>query len=207
MLNLSSYLNLNGLNGTANRRKVFLIAGSALLFIIVTVFFIVSPLIHSIYINSQAIKNQKAILNYVLKYSSKIKSIKSAIPLNKPGISGASGTTSKGYLKFISSLFKYFKIGKSQVSKLYSKYSSGRSTNGAPAAAPPVASSEGYNARQGEESVFISLKGLSLNQCVNLIYAISHSASGYGAKIISINMKKNFMNAKLLNLTMNITRK
>ena len=61
-------------------------------------------------------------------------------------------------------------------------------------------------AKRSKETVLISLKGLSLNQCVNLIYAVSHSPGEYGADIISTNMKKNFTNGKLLNLTINIVR-
>ena len=70
----------------------------------------------SIRLNSIAVKNQKAILNYVFKYSSKINSIKSKSVVSA-GNSAASGKTGgndesktegKGYMKFISSLFLFF---------------------------------------------------------------------------------------------------
>lgn len=202
MTSINSFL--KDLNVADNRRKVFLLGAAVLLFIIVSIFLIILPLLHSIRLNSLAIKNQKAILNYVLKYSSKIESVKATAPAGKLAVSGVSAESGKeGYLKFISSLFQYFKIDKSQVYKLYSRYSS---SGVAVHASGGKTGKEGAGHGQAEETVFISLKGLSLNQCVNLIYAISHSSGEYGAGIISINMKKNFTNDKLLNLTINIAR-
>ena len=201
--------------------RVVLLVGLILLLIAAFVFFAVMPLIHSISLNSTAVKNQKAILNYVLKYSAKINSIKSkaAITGGNSAVSGKIGGNAerkiegKSYIKFISSLFRYFKINKKQISKLYSRYSSAKEVKaGAGLTGKAGSSAAGSNAAGGEtakhskETVFISLKGLSLNQCVNLIYAISHSSGEYGADIVSINMKKNFTNAKLLNLTINIVR-
>jgi hypothetical protein len=190
-------------------RKIFLLGASILLLIIVFVFFIILPLISLIGLNSIAVKNQKAILNYVLKYSTKINSIKSKAAVSA-GFSAASGKSigigkGKGYMKFLSSLFQHFKINKTQVFKLYSRYSSAGKAGKAGGGGSNAAG--GVNAKRPKETVFISLKGLSLDQCVNLIYAVSHSSGEYGADIISINMKKNFTNGKLLNLTINIVRR
>jgi|GEM_PF-3596347 len=189
-INIDSYLK------NFKSRKIFLFGAVLLLLIIVFVFLIILPLNHSIRLNSIAVKNQKAILNYILKYTSKIKSIKSAAgTANLPPLSGASAVhgKSKEYMKFISSMFQYFNIDKSQISKFYSRYAS--------------ALKKGKVDRSKKETVFISLKGLSLNQCINLIYALSDSSGKYGAHIISISMKKNFTNDKLLNLKVNIVRR
>ena len=191
-------------------RKIVLLGSAVLLLAIVFVFLIILPLSHSIRLNSIAVKNQKAILNFVLKYSAKINSIKSKAAVST-GFSTVSGKSAgivngkgKGYIKFMSSLFRYFKINKFQISKLYSRYSS--SVKHADTGASSSNAAGGGMSKQPKETVFISLKGLSLNQCVNLIYALSHSSQEYGANIISINMKKNFTNGKLLNLTINIIR-
>ncbi|MDA8158778.1 MAG: hypothetical protein M0034_06310 [Deltaproteobacteria bacterium] len=192
-----------------------LLSAAVFLLVIVFVFSIILPLNHSIRLSSIAVKNQKAILNYVLKYSYKINSIKSkaAISAGNSSASVASGKTGgsaesksegKGYIKFISSLFKYFKINKTQISKLYSRYSS--AVKDAKTGAGGSNGAGGVTAKRSKEAILISLKGLSLDQCVNLIYAVSHSSGEYGADIISIKMKKNFTNAKLLNLTINIVR-
>ena len=193
-----------------NNRKIVLLGSAVFLLAIVFVFFIILPLSHSIRLNSIAVKNQKTILNYVLKYSAKINSIKSKAAVSN-GFSVVSGKSAgiingkgKGYIKFISSLFRYFKINKSHISKLYSRYSS--SVKHANTGASSSNAAGGGRLKQSKETVFISLKGLSLNQCVNLIYALSHSSEEYGANIISINMKKNFTNGKLLNLSVNIAR-
>ena len=191
-------------------KKIVLLGSAVFLLAIVFVFFIILPLSHSIRLNSIAVKNQKAILNYVLKYSAKINSIKSKAAVSN-GFSAVSGKSAvivngkgKGYIKFMSSLFRYFKINKSQISKLYSRYSSSVKHADTGAISSNVAGDG--TLKQPKETVFISLKGLSLNQCVNLIYALSHSSQEYRANIISINMKKNFTNGKLLNLTINIIR-
>ena len=188
-------------------RKIVLLSAAVFLLVIVFVFSIILPLNHSIRLSSIAVKNQKAILNYVLKYSYKINSIKSkaAISAGNSSASVASGKTGgNGYIKFISSLFKYFKINKTQISKLYSRYSS--AVKDANIGAGGSNGAGGVTAKRSKETILISLKGLSLDQCVNLIYAVSHSSGEYGADIISIKMKKNFTNAKLLNLTINIVR-
>ena len=196
-------------------RKIVLLSAAVFLLVIVFVFSIILPLNHSIRLSSIAVKNQKAILNYVLKYSYKINSIKSkaaisagnssaSVASGKTGGSAESKTGGKGYIKFISSLFKYFKINKTQISKLYSRYSS--AVKDANIGAGGSNGAGGVTAKRSKETILISLKGLSLDQCVNLIYAVSHSSGEYGADIISIKMKKNFTNAKLLNLTINIVR-
>ncbi len=193
-------------------RKIVLLGAAVFFLVIVLVFSIILPLNHSIRLSSIAVKNQKAILNYVLKYSYKINFIKSkaAISAGNSAASGKTGgndeskTEGKGYMKFISSLFKYFKINKTQISNLYSRYSS--AVKDAKTGADGSNVTGGGTAKRSKETILISLKGLSLDQCVNLIYAVSHSSGEYGADIISIKMKKNFTNGKLLNLTINIVR-
>ncbi len=89
-------------------RKIVLLGSAVFLLAIVFVFFIILPLSHSIRLNSIAVKNQKAILNYVLKYSAKINSIKSKAAVSA-GFSAVSGKSAgivngkgKGYINFIS---------------------------------------------------------------------------------------------------------
>ncbi len=208
--------------------RVVLFGGLVLLLIITLVFFAVLPLVHSIRLNSAAVKNQKAILNYVLKYSAKIDSMKSEeavlrispVPLMLP-TAAASGKIvgnfhNKSYIKFISSLLRYFKINKKQISKLYSRYSSDEKGGGSGSTSgsgglegkTSAASASGAGgASHSNETIFVSLKSLSLNQSVNIIYALSNSSAEYGTHIVSINLKKNFTNDKLLDLTIDIVRK
>ncbi|MHB1679515.1 MAG: hypothetical protein ACYCTB_03260 [bacterium] len=173
-----------------NQQRTLLIAGVSSVVFIFLIFSIIIPEINGTKLTNTIVKNQKSILSYILKYSDKINRLKltDKAKIKSPASAGAARRSAKvikkGYIKFISSLIKYFKINKDRVSKLYSRYSSKKGA-------------------AGKESVFLSLKGLSLNQCVNMIYALS---SSYNAKIVSIKVKKNFKNDKLLNLSLNIER-
>jgi hypothetical protein len=178
----------------SNQQRLLLIAGASLVIFIFLIFFIIIPEINGIKLTNETVKNQKSILSYILKYSNKINRLQLSgnAKIKAPasaGTANAAKVMKKGYVKFISSLIKYFKINKDKVSKLYSRYSSKKGV-----------SKKGVS---GKESVFLSLKGLSLNQCVNMIYALS---SSYHAKIVSIKVKKNFQNNKLLNLSLDIER-
>ncbi|MHB1665044.1 MAG: hypothetical protein ACYCT7_07285 [bacterium] len=177
-------------NTLNTQQRPLLIAGASSVVFIFLIFFILIPEINGIKLTNETVKNQKSILSYILKYSDKINRLKltDKAKIKPPAFAGAAirpaKVIKKGYIKFISSLIKYFKINKDSVSKLYSRYSSKKGA-------------------AEKESVFLSLKGLSLNQCVNMIYALS---SSYNAKIVSIKVKKNFKNDKLLNLSLNIER-
>jgi hypothetical protein len=177
-----------------NQQRLLLITGVSAVIFIFLIFFIIIPEIKGIKSTDETLKNQKSILSYILKYSNKINGLKLVESGKIKGSSSAGKAGSVkvikiGYVKFISSLIKYFKINKDKVSKLYSRYSSKKGASGEEV--------------HTKESVRLSLKGLSLNQCVNMIYALS---SSYNAKIVSIKIKKNFHNNKLLNLSLDIER-
>lgn len=187
--------------GNNNQRMPLLITGASLIILIFLIFSIIIPAINNIKLNDAAVKNQRAILTYILKYSNKINELKSAdkakkkLKVNSAIVGSSVKTVKTGYIKFINSLIKYFKLNKNNVSKLYSKYSNKKQAE------------NGISGnKKGNESIFISLKGLSLNQCVNMVNALSSSSSAYNAKIVAIKLKKNFKNDKLLNLSLNIDR-
>ncbi len=169
--------------------KNILIAGALLVIVVFAIFFLIIPGFTAFKRLDIANKEEQKTLNYIIKYSHKIALIKlSANKNNKiksPNIIKSKYNKKKGYIKFLIGVFRYLKIRKSSIKRLDGTYKK----------------REGKNV----EIVSMTLKGLALNQIINIIYNIK--SFNYSVNIESLKIYKNFNNKKLLNLNAVINRK
>lgn len=153
-------------------KRLLLYAGVVLLAYIVILLYVVLPLIKKSNLERSALKAEKASFNYILLYSAKINKLKkeeSLSNLNK--VRG--GQKSGGFFKFLNTSMAYFGIASSK--PLIKAAKSG-----------------------GKREIILSLKGISLNKAIDVIYLISNS--GYDTTFKSLKLKRNFNNRGLLDL-------
>ncbi len=151
---------------------------------LVIVFYFILPLVKKNALETTALKAEKSSLNYVMLYSARINAIKKETRLNNPAgkintmkLSNGMGK-SKSFFKYFKASLTFFGIPEKNIKNLYASY------------------------KAGGENIVLSLKSISLNQTVNVIYFLSDS--GFNVKIKSLEIKRNFNDEKLLNLKASI---
>lgn len=164
-------------------KKNILYLGLLAIAYIVIIFYVILPLIKKNGIETSAVKAAKSSLNYVMLYSSKIDALKKAEKLNNHGNNNynnysrkinPAGKSGKGFLKYFKTSLAFFGISKKNIAKFYASYNA------------------------GGENVTVSLKGVSLNKAVDVIYFLSNS--GYDTVVKSLKIKRNFNDGKTLDL-------
>ena len=162
-------------------KKNILYLGLLAIAYIVIIFYVILPLIKKNGIETSAVKAAKSSLNYVMLYSSKIDMLKKAEKLNNHGNNNhnnyprkinPAGKSGKGFLKYFKTSLAFFGISKKNIAKFYASYNA------------------------GGENVTVSLKGVSLNKVVDVIYFLSNS--GYNTVVKSLKIKRNFNDGKTL---------
>ena len=170
--------------------KNILTFGALLVILVFAIFFLIIPGFTAFKRLNIANKEERKTFNYIIKYSHKIALIKlSANKNNKiksPNIVKSKYNKKRGYIKFLIGVFRYLKIRKSSIKRLDGAYKKRGNKN--------------------IEIVSITLKGLALNQIINIIYNIK-SFNYNNVNIESLKIYKNFNNKKLLNLNAVINRK
>ncbi len=171
-------------------QKISLGIGGLLILLIFVIFFLIIPGLTALKrLNATIIQEQKT-LNYIIKYSHKIASIKSYANTENNNLLNKANPhityKKRGYITFLTGLFKHLNISKISIKKLNGIYSKNKNNKKA-------------------EKISIILEGLTLNQVINIIYNIR--GLNYNPDIISLRIYKNFNDNKLLNLNVVLNRR
>ena len=179
--------------------RYLLISGIMLAVSFAAVIIFLLPSAYNLRNASNAVNIEKGNLDYIIKYAEKINAARAS---NADGSSGAASMPAannkkSGYINSVYSMLNYLKINKNDIEKLTGSYSKKEpgGQNGV----------NGQNPAKEREDVSIVLRGLSLNELVDVIYGLS--ASGYRVKFTSIKIHKNFDDEKLLDLNITLKRK
>ncbi len=154
-------------------KRLLLYAGVVLLAYVVILLYVVLPLIKKNNLERSTLKAEKASFNYILLYSAKINKLKKEEVLSNLNKVRGSRQKSGGFFKFLNTSMAYFGIASSK--PLIKAAKSG-----------------------GKREIILSLKGISLNKAIDVIYLISNS--GYDTAFKSLKLKRNFNNRGLLDL-------
>lgn len=200
----ASFKNIRDFMYDLDYRSKYLLASSILVMVSLGLIIIfILPSLGGTANTNKGISIEKADLAYIIKYAKKINAIKSssAVVTRQP----ASPEGEKGYIKSLYAMTAYFGIQKNSIKKLTGSYSKDDG-NGSGGSSQADGGSQG---NQGNapltENVSVKLRGITLNELVDVIYGIY--SSGYPVKFDSIKVGKNFDDKKLLNLDLALERK
>ncbi len=203
--------------GELDSRSRYLLFSAVFTLISLSVIFIfLLPSVSALRGMSNTVNIEKANLDYVARYAKRIDGLKASNLTARTGQAGAAPKNKKtGYIKSVYAMLDYFKIKKDAVKKLTGSYLKSKAgynsdeTGGV--SGKNKVKGKGQNEITGgknsgrAEDVSLALRGLTLNELIDVIYGLS--SSDYRVNFTSIKMHKNFSDNKLLNLNLSLERK
>lgn len=178
--------------------RYLLISGIMLFVSVAAIILLLIPSASNLRNASIAVNIEKGNLDYIIKYAEKINAARAS---NAGGSAGANtppaNNKKTGYINSVYSMLNYLKINKNDIEKLTGSYSKKERAAGNGV--------KGQNPAKEDEDVSIVLRGLSLNELVDVVYGLP--ASGYPVKFTSIKIHKDFDDKKLLDLNVTLKRK